>query len=140
MQQQQQQHAQVPVNAQSHVQPLAEYHLAVPAPASSQVLQLVSQAGLQVGDLLLIEQGTLREELMQISGFGSIVLGAPLRHDHAAGSQVVIARAYQPGTPMQQQQIRNEVQRHHHQRRAIASHGGLSESVDSLVDFVANHA
>ena len=97
-QQQQQQHANinVPVNAQSHVQPLAQYHLAVPAPAGSQVLQLVSQAGLQIGDLLLIEQGTLREELMQVSGFGSILLGAPLRFDQAVGSQVVIARAYQP--------------------------------------------
>ena len=72
-QQPQQQDDRVPVNIQSHVAPLAEYHLAVPAPAGSQVLQLVSQAGLQIGDLLLIEQGTLREELMQISGFGSIV-------------------------------------------------------------------
>ena len=63
----------VPVNIQSHAAPLAEYHLAVPAPAGSTVLQLVSQAGLQIGDLLLIEQGTIREEFGQVVGFGSIV-------------------------------------------------------------------
>ena len=39
----------------NQVQPLSEYHLAVLAPAGSQVLQLVSQAGLKIGDLLLIE-------------------------------------------------------------------------------------
>ncbi len=74
------------------------------------------------------------------SDFGSIVLGAPLRHDHAAGSQVVIALAYQPGTAVQQQAIRNEAGRHHHRTRAIASHGAVSESVDSLDGFVANDA
>ena len=72
---------------------------------------------------------------MQIVGFGSIVLAAPLRHDHAAGSQVVLARAYQPGTPIQHAHIRNEAQRHRPAQRAIASQGGLSESVDSLADL-----
>ena len=121
--------------------PLAEYHLAVPAPAGSQVLQLVSQAGFQIGDLLLIEQGNLRQEHMQISGFGSIVLGVPLRLDHAAGSQVVLARSYQPGTPTQHAHLRNEAQRRRPARRAIASQGGLSESdADSLVGLDADAA
>ena len=33
---------------------LAEYHLASPAPAGSTILQLVSQAGLVIGDILII--------------------------------------------------------------------------------------
>ena len=125
----------------SNVQPLSEYHLAVPAPAGSQVLHLVSYAGLQAGDILLIEQGTLHQEMRCVCGFGSIVLAAPLRHDHPIGSQVLIARAYQTGTPVQHQAIRHEAGRHHHRaNRVLASHGALSESVDSLEGFVAKDA
>ncbi len=91
---------------QAHAAPLAEYHLAVSAPAGSTVLQLVSQAGLQIGDMLLIEQGTIREELVQVVGYGSIILGVPLRHTHAAGAPVVLARSYQPGTPIQAAHLR----------------------------------
>ena len=79
--------------------PLAEYHLAAPAVAGATVLQLVSQSGLQIGDFLLIEQGTIHEELVLVVGFGSVILGVPLRHTHAAGAPVVLSRSYQPGTP-----------------------------------------
>ena len=46
--------------------PLAEYTLSSPAPAGSIVLQLVSQSGLEIGDMLLIAPGTNQQEMVQI--------------------------------------------------------------------------
>ena len=83
----------------SDVPRLAEYHLAAPAPAGSRILQLVSQAGLKEGDFLFIEPGTMQQEANMVVGFGSIILGAPLRYNHARGSQVMFAaQQYQPAT------------------------------------------
>ena len=101
----------------------------------------MSQAGLQIGDLLFIEQGTIREELVQVVGYGSIILGVPLRHTHAAGAPVVLARSYQPGTPIQAAHMRGEAQRHRPAGKAIPSQGGLSDSdAESLAGFVDDQA
>ena len=104
--------------------PLAEYHMASPAAAGATVLQLVSQSGLQVGDLLLIEQGTIHEELVQVVGFGSVILGVPLRHAHAAGAPVEVASADLPGTPTQTANMCGESARHLPATRNIPSQGG----------------
>ena len=120
---------------------LAEYHLAAPAPAGSHILQLVSQAGLEIGDFLMIEPGTMQQEMNMVVDFGSIILGAPLRNDHARGAQIMFAAPqHQPATAEQRQVIRNEARRHHQRAHAIASQGAVSESVDSLDGFVANGA
>ena len=125
----------------SDVPRLAEYHLAAPAPAGSRILQLVSQAGLKEGDFLLIEPGTMQQEMNMVVGFGSIILGAPLRYDHARGAQIMFAAPqYQPATAEQRQVIRNEASRHQQRAHAIASQGAVSDSLDSLEGFVANGA
>ena len=74
-------------------------------------------------------------------GYGSIILGVPLRHTHAAGAQVVLARSYQPGTPIQNAHMRGEAQRHRPAGKAIPSQGGLSDSdAESLAGFVDDQA
>ena len=124
----------------SFVPRLAEYHLAVPAPAASRILQLVSQAGLEFGDFLMLEPGTMQQEMNMVVDFGSIILGAPLRHDHARGAQIMFAAPqHQPATAEQRQVIRNEARRHH-QPQGFASQGAVSDSLDSLDGFVVQGA
>ena len=122
--------------------PLAEYTLSSPAPAGSIVLQLVSQSGLEIGDMLLIAPGTNQQEMVQIVAFGSVILGVPLRFTHALGTPVVLAHTYATGTPAQATFIRNEAARHMPPRRHIQSHGGLTDDNDanSLEGFIDDQA
>ena len=130
----------LPAARLSGVPRLAEYHIAVPAPAGSRILQLVSQAGLEIGDFLMIEPGPIQQEMNMVVGFGSIILGAPLRHDHSRGAQITfVAPQHQPATAEQRQVIRNEARRHH-QPRGFASQGAVSESLDSFDGFVVQGA
>ena len=92
--------------------PLAEYNLASTAAAGSTILQLVTQTGLNIGDLLMIAPGTQQQELVQIVGFGSVILGVPLRHSRAPGTPVVLAFPYATGTPAQAAFMRGEAARH----------------------------
>ncbi len=121
-------HAALPVQKAAR---LAEYALSSPAPAGSTILQLVSQSGLEIGDLLYVAPGTQQQELVQIVGFGSVILGVPLRHTHALGTQVVLAQAYATGTPAQASFMRGEAARHAPPRRHVLSHGGLTDDDDA---------
>lgn len=49
-------------------------------------INVVNQAGFQIGDLILIGQ----TEMKTITGLSSLLLNAPLQLHHAAGSQVVV--------------------------------------------------
>ena len=51
-------------------------------------LTLKDESGLRAGDLLVLEPGTAQEEIVQIAYFGSVHLGFPTRHAHAAGAIV----------------------------------------------------
>ncbi len=83
----------------------------------------------------------MQQEHNMVVGYGSIILGAPLRHDHARGAQIMFAAPqHQPATAEQRQVIRNEARRHHQRAHAIASQGAVSESLDSLDGFVAGDA
>ena len=79
--------------------PLAEYTLQATAHAGSNILQLVSQTGLELGDLLIIASGTQQQEVAQIVGFGSVILGVPLRFTHAPGTPVIVAQTFPLATP-----------------------------------------
>ena len=111
--------------------PLAEYHLASPAAEGSTILQLVSQSGLQVGDHLLIAPGPLQQELVQVVSFGSVIIGVPLRHSHAAGTPITLAVPYQTGTPAQAAFMRGEAARHAPPRRQVPSQGGMTDDDDA---------
>ena len=114
--------------------PLAEYHLASPAAAGSKILQFVTQQGLEVGDHLLIAPGTLQQELVQVVSFGSVIIGVPLRHSHAAGTPITLAVPYQTGTPAQAAFMRGEAARHAPPRRQIPSQGGMTDDDDDDED------
>ena len=90
--------------------------------------------GSKLATFLLIEQGTIHEELVLVVGFGSVILGVPLRHTHAAGAPVVLARSYQPGTPIQAAHMRGEAARHLPAKKNIPSQGGLSDDDASSLD------
>jgi len=51
-------------------------------------LDVVDQAGFQVGQQIVIDAGTAVEEFNVISGFGSILVESPLKFAHAAGAPV----------------------------------------------------
>ena len=106
------------------------------------MLQLISQTGLEVGDMLLIAPGTNQQEMVQIVAFGSVILGVPLRFTHALGTPVVLAHTYATGTPQQATFIRNEAARHVPPRQRIESHGGLTDDNDanSLQGFIDDQA
>ena len=64
---------------------LEQYELGEPVQAGDSILRLSSESGLRAGDLLVISPGTATEEVVQIAFFGSVHLGFPTRHAHAAG-------------------------------------------------------
>ena len=76
----------------------------------------------------MIAPGTQQQEVVQIVGFGSVILGVPLRHTHALGTPVVLAHTYATGTPAQASFIRNEAARHMPPRRHVQSHGGITDA------------
>ncbi len=120
---------------------LPKYHLAIPAPAGTTVLNLMSMCGLQIGDALIIDAGTMYQEFIQVAGFGSLILSVPTRYAHVAGAPIAMAMTYQPGTPAQAQFVRNEAARHLPAKRNIPSQGGISEDdADSLHGFSDNQA
>ena len=68
--------------------PLQTYSLPSATPQGAFSLHLEADAGLEVGDLLLIDAGSGREEIAQIIGFGSVHVAAALRFAHPAGARV----------------------------------------------------
>merc|ERR1711924_339515 len=56
--------------------------------AGTNVLQIVDHAGFAVGDTIIIEAGTSRQESNIVSAIGSLVLTTPLHYSHPAGASV----------------------------------------------------
>jgi len=56
--------------------------------AGTNVLQIVDVAGFAVGDTIIIEAGTARQESNIVSAIGSLVLTTPLHYSHPAGASV----------------------------------------------------
>jgi len=56
--------------------------------AGTTVLQIVDHAGFAVGDTIIIEAGTSRQESNIVSAIGSLVLTTPLHYSHPAGASV----------------------------------------------------
>lgn len=71
--------------------------LIVASGAGGLITQVVSQEGFVVGQKIVIEPGTPREEDNEILAFGSMILRYPLKFDHAAGSPVKI-KAWSPNS------------------------------------------
>ena len=108
--------------------PITEYHLASPAAAGATVLQLASQSGLQVDDLLLIERGTIHEELVQLVSLSDVcVPERQAESDAAAEAPVVLASAYSPGTPSQTANECGEASGHFHATRNTPSQDSMSD-------------
>ena len=70
---------------------LEYYALSHEVQAGATMLQLANESGLRAGDLLVLSPGTATEEIVLIAFFGSVHLGFPTRHPHAAG--VLVHRA-----------------------------------------------
>ncbi|HYE95833.1 MAG TPA: T9SS type A sorting domain-containing protein, partial [Rubricoccaceae bacterium] len=60
-----------------------------PLEPGEQTLPVEPPEGLRVGDVVVLNPGGVNEEEGTVSGFGSIILAAPLRFPHAAGELVV---------------------------------------------------
>lgn len=74
-------------------------NLVEPAKVGDSVLKTSSDDGFAVGDTVVIDPGTDREEQGTIEGFGSIILTEGVRYPHDAGARVVrVAAAQQPPT------------------------------------------
>merc|ERR1711934_712010 len=56
--------------------------------AGTNVLKIVDHAGFAVGDTIIIEAGTSRQEGNVVSAIGSLVLATPLHYSHPAGASV----------------------------------------------------
>ena len=70
----------------------------------------MSIVGLRYGDLLLIDQDTMRGEYSQVSSLSesSITLCMPLRHAHDAGAPVTVILAHSPVAPTQNANLGDE--------------------------------
>jgi hypothetical protein len=62
--------------------------MSVAALAGANVLKIVDNAGFAVGDNIIIEAGTSRQESNVVSAMGSLVLATPLHFSHPAGASV----------------------------------------------------
>merc|ERR1711934_1189598 len=71
--------------------------LTVAALAGSLVLNVVDVAGFAVGDTIIIEPRTSRQESNTVARFGSVVLTTPLHYTHPAGAAVYSQTTTSPG-------------------------------------------
>merc|ERR1719201_2752062 len=62
--------------------------LKVAALAGTNVLNIVDHAGFAVGDSIVIEAGTSRQESNVVSAMGSLLLTSPMHYSHPAGASV----------------------------------------------------
>jgi hypothetical protein len=60
------------------------------APAGTRRVEVASNDGFAVGDVVAVNPGGATAEMAVITGFGSLVLDRPLRFDHAAGEVVTV--------------------------------------------------
>merc|ERR1719487_1150409 len=60
--------------------------------AGSMVLMVQSQMGFMLGRQIIVDEGTMQQEVLGIANFGSIILTAPLRFAHKAGASVVMPK------------------------------------------------
>ena len=58
------------------------------AKAGDVVLQIYGLYGFEIGNAIIIEAGTPRQEVNRIVGFGSLILGSTLKFDHGPGATV----------------------------------------------------
>jgi len=58
--------------------------LTEPVKAGATTLAISSAVGFKVGEKIVIDKGTDKEEFNEIRGFGSIKLRHPLKHSHEA--------------------------------------------------------
>jgi hypothetical protein len=65
--------------------------------AGSLVLNVVDVAGFAVGDTIIIEPRTSRQESNTVARFGSVVLTTPLHYTHPAGAAVYSQTTTSPG-------------------------------------------
>jgi hypothetical protein len=61
-----------------------------PASAGDTELDVLDSSVFTIGDAVLIDPGTSLEERRFVTGFGSILIDAPLAHDHGVGAGVVL--------------------------------------------------
>jgi len=71
--------------------------LTTAAVAGSLVLNVVDVAGFAVGDTIIIEPRTSRQEGNTVARFGSVVLTTPLHYTHPAGAAVYSQTTTSPG-------------------------------------------
>jgi len=65
--------------------------------AGTNVLQIVDHAGFAVGDTIIIEAGTSRQESNVVSAMGSLVVATPFHYSHPAGASVYSQTTTSPG-------------------------------------------
>jgi len=70
--------------------------LSVAALAGTNVLNIVDHAGFEVGDNIVIEAGTSRQESNVVSAMGSLVVATPFKYSHPAGASVYSQRTTSP--------------------------------------------
>merc|ERR1719428_1614853 len=71
--------------------------LKVAALAGTNVLNIVDHAGFLVGDSIVIEAGTSRQESNSVTAMGSLVLANPMHYSHPAGASVYSQTTTSPG-------------------------------------------
>jgi len=62
--------------------------LSVAATAGTNVLNIVDNAGFAVGQTIVIEAGTSRQETNVVSAMGSLIVATPFKYSHPAGASV----------------------------------------------------
>merc|ERR1711957_262350 len=60
-------------------------------------LDVASDAGFKIGDMIDVGPGTPEHEVNTVKAFGSIICATPLQNDHPAGT--VVAKAAKPAAP-----------------------------------------
>jgi len=60
-------------------------------------LDVASDAGFKIGDMIDVGPGTPEHEVNTVKAFGSIICATPLQNDHPAGT--VVAKAANPAAP-----------------------------------------
>jgi len=65
--------------------------LRTPAAAGDDELDVLDSSIFTVGDAIVIDPGTSNEERRSVTGFGSILIDAPLAFAHGVGTEIVLA-------------------------------------------------
>merc|ERR1712128_297004 len=60
-------------------------------------MNVASDAGFKIGDMIDVGPGTPKHEVNTVKAFGSIICATPLQNDHPAGT--VVAKAANPAAP-----------------------------------------